>query len=356
MLAEYDGCVGLFSEFGPKAESLVKDILAAHSLRAHTVTHRIKERLSMERKLSRPDKQYSALGDVTDLLGVRVITYFPDEVDTFAEVLLPEFDVVETVDRRQADDPSQFGYASLHCVVRLNSGRRTHLEYRRFADCVLELQIRSILQHAWAEIEHDLGYKTSRTGNRAAPRDLRRRFSRLSGLLELADDEFRAIRDASKEHVRRIEQAVTATPNETPVDRDSIVSFVRTSKTLDELDSALAEALAVPVAEHDDDYAASLAHLVVAAGLHTIGEIEASLEAHVEPLRRFSSAWLAEAEEDGLGHGEIPRGISLFHLLYLIAWEAGEDQMLAYVRSTATSNPDDWAAEVSEALTRILTS
>jgi GTP pyrophosphokinase len=352
MLAEYDACVGLYTDFGPKAEALAKDVLAAHNFRPHSVAHRVKERSSMERKLNSRDKPYGSLSEVTDLLGVRVITHFPDEVDTFAAVLLPEFDVLEIVDRRQADDPRQFGYASLHCIVRLDSGRRTHLEYRRFADCVLELQIRSILQHAWAEIEHDLGYKTSR----GIPRELRRRFSRLSGLLELADEEFRSIRDASRAHAQRVEVAVTEEPGETSIDQDSLISFLRTSPTIAELDAAIGERLEVPVDELDDDYAGALAEPADVAGFETIGELESALDQHKELLRAFSGAWLAE---DPLQqrHESIPWGISLFHLFYLVAAEKGPDALVDYCRNAGwmpEERAEEWAPEVYDAIGRIL--
>jgi putative GTP pyrophosphokinase len=349
MLVEYDRCVGLYAQFGPKAETLIRDVLAAHQLRPHSVTHRVKERLSMERKLNRPDKHYPMLTEVTDLLGVRVITHFPDDVDNFASVLLPEFELLETVDRRETDDPRQFGYASLHCVVRLDPARRSQLEYQRFADCVLELQIRSILQHAWAEIEHDLGYKTSR----AIPRELRRRFSRLSGLLELADDEFRAIRDASKAYAQRVEQGVGGTPSETALDQDSIAHFIRTNHRIRELDESLADTLKMPIDEGEDHYAGSLSESAAAAGFRTIGEIEAQLESHSDTLRKFSSDWLAEDDaEEALD--EIPRGISLFHLFYLVSAERGDDQLRTYIHAAGFSDPDEWAEEVREAIGRIL--
>ena len=285
---------------------------------------------------------------MTDLLGVRVITYFPDEVDTFANALMPEFEVVEVVDRRQAEDPRQFGYASLHCTVRLDPARRTHLEYRRFADCVLELQIRSILQHAWAEIEHDLGYKTSK----GVPRELRRRFSRLAGLLELADEEFRSIRDASRAHAQRVERAVTEEPAETPIDQDSLLSFLRTNPRIAELDAAIADTLEMPaLGDLGDDYAGSLAELAYAAGFETIGDLETALDQNKEALRAFSGAWLAE---EPFGTREvIPRGVSLFHLFYLVAAERGLDAFLDYCRASAP-NADEWGLAVYEAIVRIL--
>jgi putative GTP pyrophosphokinase len=67
-------------------------------------------------------------------------------------------------------------------------------EYHRFSGHIVEVQVRTILQHAWAEIEHDIQYKSLRT----IPTEIRRRFVALAGMLEIADREFQAIDDANR--------------------------------------------------------------------------------------------------------------------------------------------------------------
>lgn len=64
-------------------------------------------------------------------------------------------------------------------------------EYARFDGLIGEVQVRTILQHAWAEIEHDIQYKAVAT----LPLEIRRRFMTLAGLLEIADREFQALED-----------------------------------------------------------------------------------------------------------------------------------------------------------------
>src|SRR5262249_19774054 len=60
-----------------------------------------------------------------------------------------------------------------------------------YRDLVAEIQVRTVLQHAWAEIQHDIQYKSVTT----IPVAIRRRFMALAGLLEIADREFQAIQD-----------------------------------------------------------------------------------------------------------------------------------------------------------------
>jgi putative GTP pyrophosphokinase len=102
---------------------------------------------------------------VTDLVGARVITYFADDVDRVARIIRNldnfEIDPRNSVDKRRALQADQFGYQSLHLVALL-SKRRIFTENREFEGLKIEIQIRSLLQHTWAEIEHAY-YKAERT-------------------------------------------------------------------------------------------------------------------------------------------------------------------------------------------------
>ncbi|MBG0819593.1 TIGR04141 family sporadically distributed protein [Planomonospora sp. ID91781] len=189
---EYESIASLLDNFKVSMDSLIQTLLEIEGIQFHSVTSRIKSKSSVRQKLQRPDKRRD-LNDLTDMFGVRIITYFPDEVDVVAKLIEREFavDQENSVDKRSILDPDRFGYLSLHYVLQLKPERAALPENRSYKDIRFELQIRSILQHAWAEIEHDIGYKSSS----GVPDAVRRRFSRLAGLLELADDEFLGIRN-----------------------------------------------------------------------------------------------------------------------------------------------------------------
>jgi ppGpp synthetase/RelA/SpoT-type nucleotidyltranferase len=188
---EYENATSRMQDFRLALERLIQVLLETKGVRVHSVTSRVKSKNSVIRKIERPDKERD-ISSLTDLLGVRIVTYFRDEVDAAAKVIECEFqiDSRNSVDKSTVLDPDRFGYLSLHYVAQLNQKRSALPEYHSYKDIRFELQIRSILQHAWAEIEHDLGYKSEA----AIPKAVRRRFSRLAGLLELADDEFLGIR------------------------------------------------------------------------------------------------------------------------------------------------------------------
>jgi putative GTP pyrophosphokinase len=190
-LKDYDRDERLFERFGAEVERLLTALLKVSGIQISSITHRLKERDSFERKIKGSDK-YGSARSVTDFVGARVITYFADDVDRVASVIRDEnnfeIDLRNSVDKRRALQADQFGYKSLHLVALL-SKRRIFADNRDFTGLKIEIQIRSLLQHTWAEIEH-VYYKDERS----LPALIRRRVSLLAGVLELADNEFVTVR------------------------------------------------------------------------------------------------------------------------------------------------------------------
>jgi putative GTP pyrophosphokinase len=126
------------------------------------------------------------------LAGVRIIAYFPSDVDKIVPLIEKEFNIdsKHSMDKRLSSDPAIFGYASVHFVVGFRPEMLKLPEYALFDKMKCEIQVRTILQHAWAEIEHDIVYKSPGE----IPFRVRRRFACLAGLLEIADREFESLR------------------------------------------------------------------------------------------------------------------------------------------------------------------
>lgn len=161
---------------------------------------RAKDPSSLGKKASLPSeddprkpKYPHPLQQITDLVGIRIIAYFPGTLDEIDEVIRQELTITERADKGgQFLKDERFGYQSIHYLVSLSAGRATLPEYSEYADTIAEIQVRTILQHAWAEIEHDIQYKSAL----AIPRETHRRFMPLAGLLEIADREFQAIQES----------------------------------------------------------------------------------------------------------------------------------------------------------------
>jgi putative GTP pyrophosphokinase len=152
------------------------------------VTARAKEIVSVEQKLARRE-DYEDISALTDLVGVRIVARYASDVGAICALLIREFDVQEDV-IHGLENPEAFGYSSRHLVCRLREPRSLLPEWANFSDLVFEVQVRSILQHAWASISHGLDYKTGAE----IPAPVRRQLFRVAALLETGDelfDEFR---------------------------------------------------------------------------------------------------------------------------------------------------------------------
>ncbi len=178
---------------------IVEEAIKKHEIPIHSVQARAKDPASLGRKAATPSEndptqlKYSdPLKQITDLSAIRIITFFPRTIEQIDSMLREEFEILERSDKsKDLLEEEKFGYQSIHYLVKLNPARSMLSEYQRFTGAITEVQVRTILQHAWAEIEHDIQYKSSTT----IPTDIKRRFMALAGLLEIADREFQAIQD-----------------------------------------------------------------------------------------------------------------------------------------------------------------
>ncbi|ADU49943.1 GTP pyrophosphokinase [Intrasporangium calvum] len=144
--------------------------------------------------------------DITDVMGVRVITYVQADVTAVADLLAQELAVLDDRDLGlETARAGRWGYASRHLLVAVDASRTVPAAYEPLRRLSASVQIRTVLQHAWAEFEHDIRYKGTVPEEHAS--DLDRRFTLAAGLLELADREFAAIRD-------RLQVAIPAEPQE----------------------------------------------------------------------------------------------------------------------------------------------
>ena len=132
---------------------------------------------------------------VTDFVGARILVPLSTDVAPVARLLNESYRVEEMSVLRPDQDEDVPGYQSLHVLLRLHEADRADVEFRDLGNPLVEVQVRTILQHAWAALQHDLMYKAERTPTAS----VRRRLISLAGLLELADREFVAVRQAHGE-------------------------------------------------------------------------------------------------------------------------------------------------------------
>jgi putative GTP pyrophosphokinase len=313
---EYDRITAPLKDFGETTRALLETFLQQDRIRFHRVDYRVKSRDSAERKLARKAAEEGrprSTATLTDLLGIRVITYFRDEVDAVARVIERELiiDPENSVDKRGVLDADRFGYLSLHYVAELSPGQVRLPAYPEFSGIKFEIQIRSILQHAWAEIEHDLGYKTEA----AVPRAVRRRFSRLAGVLELADDEFLGLREGFSRSQDEARRTIARGALKIEIDQDSLFAFVQSSRQVTELDRAIARLMNCSVQKRiDREFIGRQAEQLVTLGFQSVQELNEYLGEHQRLLEKFVGRWLSLMEHTPRGgRGSVPVGITLYY-------------------------------------------
>ncbi len=215
---------------GAEAVELVIQLLDEAGINYLTVSGRAKSVASFAEKAVRSVdgvRLYTdPLHEIGDQLGVRVITYVRDDVDAVAELLADQ--VVVNDDRdlgRETASEGRFGYASRHLQIALDAARVGQPAYGHLAGRNVQVQIRTVLQHAWAEFEHDIRYKGTVPPEHA--HDFDRRFTLAAGLLELADQEFATIRDRLRAPVGSAAYVEPLTPGDDPrLDARELAAFL----------------------------------------------------------------------------------------------------------------------------------
>ncbi|MFJ7814071.1 GTP pyrophosphokinase family protein [Pseudomonas asiatica] len=304
----------------------------------HSISGRCKSLESLEIKGQKKfDKgaPYIALQAVTDLAAVRVITYFTGDVDTVARIIEREFEVdrKNSVDKRVAAEPDRFGYISLHYVVGLRAERLCLSEYEDFAGVKAEIQVRSILQHAWAEIEHDIGYKAKM----ALPDEIKRRFSRLSGLLELADEEFRRIKTTVSERARDVQASTGEALLGIAIDRASLDSFVASNKIVKNADAAVSKIIGGSIGR--PYFLPQELEVFKLFEVNTLGQIESLLRDNLPGIMRRAEDVRRERNDSDM---TLPAGISVFYLFQILASKSRDRAFVQRYLKTMGIGLDDF--------------
>ena len=242
----------------------------------------MKTETSFAGKLERKGEKYRSLQDITDLVGLRIVTFYTDDVDKVAAIVSQLFDIdwSNSVDKRKLHELTSFGYNSLHYICRLKEGSMP-----------FEIQIRTALQHTWSAIEHDIGYK----GAVKLPPQFRRQFSRLAGMLELADDEFSRLRTTMTEYRRHV-QALVKSGNlgEVALSTDSFRSYLEL-RPLDRLNQRIA---AVNQAELFPASLMPFLPVLEHFGMESLGEVQAMVDELSDTAYQLALSQLAVTDLD----------------------------------------------------------
>lgn len=197
----YSENVCVYAELANRVESIIKEVLKQQKVNYHTITHRAKSIERYKEKASK-EKYKDPRSEIMDMAGVRIITYIDSDAMKVAEIVKSLFKIIpeHSVDKTQELGIDRVGYRSIHCVCTLGKDRLALQEYKNFSGLYFEIQIRTILQHAWAEFEHERNYKFKGV----LPDKLKRRLAVVAGNLELLDWTFESIADSVNEYTLQV--------------------------------------------------------------------------------------------------------------------------------------------------------
>jgi putative GTP pyrophosphokinase len=191
--------IPIFEKLARNLSSAIELLLEENGIDYLKVYHRIKDVDSFLEKITR--KKYDTPFDqVEDICGIRIICYYPQEVAAIRQLLNKELDVSESFDKESSLGLNQFGYRSSHLIASIPSTWFNVPNFRNLKGLKAEIQIRTVLMHAWAEIEHKLSYKKASH----IPDDFKRKLFRISAKLEESDDQFQELKEQSARFQEKI--------------------------------------------------------------------------------------------------------------------------------------------------------
>ena len=322
ILEEYRAQRPVFEKMQETIPGRVRALLDEAGIVVASVESRIKEEGSLAGKLELKGTKYASIADITDIFGMRIITFYTDDVDKVASAVdrLFEVDWENSVDKRKLLEVDSFGYLSLHYIC-----RDPEFPFR------FEVQMRTILQHAWANMNHDTGYKSGVE----VPTGYLRDMNRLAGMLELVDEQFSRIRTEINDYRRRVQSLVASGRlEEVPLDGDSYRSFLQLGP-FDRLNRRIAS---VNQAEIQDVTLMPFLAVFKGLGFKTLGDLANLIRDYADAAYQIACYQIGLTDLDILASSVGPQNLCLAYILKKGSGRAGIRLMLDTLNGPSESN------------------
>ena len=333
ILEQYRSLLPVYAKMAEVISQKLKDYFAEAGIIVAAVEHRIKSEDSLTGKVLRKGGKYQDIFALTDLVGLRVITFYIDDVDKVASVLERHFEIdwENSVDKRKAHEIDSFGYLSLHYICRVPESSYQDPEHPEINKIRFEVQMRTVLQHAWANMNHDTGYKSGVE----IPNVYLRNLSRLAGMLELVDDEFSRIRREISDYRRQIQGLVASGKlEEVPLDGDSFRSFL-SIHPFARLTRRIASLNQAEIQEVD---LSRFLPLFKGMGFKTLGEISALIKDYSDAAYQIACFQIGLTDIDILSSAVAPQNLCTAYILKNGGGRAGLRFMLETLNGPSESN------------------
>lgn len=293
ILEEYRALKPMFEKMKDVVIRTLKESLRTNNIYVTALEARVKEEKSLAGKLELKGQKYMFLSDITDILGARVITFYSDEVDKISALVDTMFDVdwENSVDKRKIHDLDSFGYNSLHYICRIPKSLYQNPEFPELNEYRFELQMRTAMQHVWATMYHDTGYKSGVE----IPREYIRNLNRLAGMLELADEQFSIIRTNINDYRRKVQALVgDGKFEEVPLNGDTFRSYLQ-MEPFDKLNHRIA---AINQAEVHKSTAMPYLEVFKQLGFKTLADVDNLIRDYSETAYQFAAFQIGNTDVD----------------------------------------------------------
>lgn len=257
---------------------------------------RIKEWSSVQDKIERNHLYLQTITELSDLIGIRIILLFQRDISRMCSSIANTFVVVSQEDTSDRLSEAQFGYRSLHYILKPPDAWLTMPTFRNCERFVIEIQIRTLAQHIWAAASHELQYKQEHN----VPPPVRRSIHRVSALLETVDLEFERLLQERDTYVAEVAPA-----------------SVNEELNVDLLAKILASRLPLQNIKSDEPYSELLSDLSV-LGIKTSGALLKIIDKHLDDALAEDAAKVDRRRKEGRCLGttqeRIDRGVFFGHV------------------------------------------
>ena len=333
LLRQYESLLPVYKQMEKVIPDKLKEFFDEAGIIVAALEHRIKTKESLAGKLKLKGGKYRDIYDITDLVGLRVITFYIDDVDKVASIVerLFEIDWENSIDKRKAHEIDSFGYLSLHYICRIPESSYKDPEHPELNKIRFEVQMRTILQHAWSNMNHDTGYKSGVE----IPSIYMRNMSRLAGMLELVDDEFSRIRREITDYRRNVQNLVSSgNLEEVQLDGDSFKSYLQIGP-FDALSKRIAS---INQAEIQPVDLSNFLALFKAMGFKTLGDIAKMVKEYSDAAYQIACFQMGITDLDIVSSSVAPQNLCTAYILKNGGGKAGLKLMLDCLNGPSEGN------------------
>ncbi|MVA63040.1 GTP pyrophosphokinase, partial [Agrobacterium vitis] len=213
-----------FRSLTDAVQLIIKSLLKDRGISYLTVEGRTKSEDDCIKKVKRKNYR-NPVEELTDISGIRIVVYFDYDVQIVRKLIEENFNIDKenSSNREEMLPVNEVGYRSVHYVCDLGEDRTKLQEHKRLKGLKFEFQVRTVLQHAWAELAHDRNYKFSGQ----LPKPIERKLFLLAGLMETADNGFSDLSKELDKYISLVSEETSAKNFPTELNSITLETFVK---------------------------------------------------------------------------------------------------------------------------------